>query len=103
MENSMSLEQFADNCTQWANDKGLLIKNNSKAQTCKVMEEVGEVARAVLKNDQPALIDGIGDVMVALAILAAQNGLTLQQCATAAWNEIKNRTGKTVDGTFIKN
>ena len=31
-----------------------------------------------------------------------ENELVLVECANLAWNEIKNRTGKTVGGTFIK-
>lgn len=29
--------------------------------------------------------------------------LNLAECANLAWNEIKDRTGQTIDGTFIKN
>lgn len=91
-----------ENVIQWAKDKDLLKKENSFAQMAKVTEEVGEVASALLKKDTPKLMDGIGDVVVTLILLAEQNGLSIESCLDCAWNEIKNRTGKTVDGTFIK-
>lgn len=88
---------------QWAKDKDLLKKENSLAQMAKVTEEVGEIASALLKKDEVALIDSIGDTVVTLIILAAQNKLTLEECLEAAWKEIKDRKGKTTEeGTFIK-
>lgn len=96
------MKQTIEKVVQWANDKDLLKKENSFAQMAKVTEEVGEVASALLKKDEAKLIDGIGDVIVTLIILAKQNGLDIETCLEAAWIEISNRTGKTVDGTFIK-
>ncbi len=67
------------------------------------MEEVGETAGALLKSKDDEIKDGIGDAFVTLIILAKQLGLTPNECLEAAWNEIKDRTGKTVDGVFVKN
>ena len=91
------------NVIQWANNRNLLNPNNADKQLIKTFEELGEVARAILKDDEEGLIDGIGDVLVTLIILANQKGLTIEQCLKHAWNEIKDRKGKTVNGTFIKN
>ena len=91
-----------ENVLEWANNKSLLKKENSLAQFAKVVEEVGEVGRALLKRNDAELIDGIGDVLVTLIILAAQNNLDVEDCLEAAYTEIKNRKGKTVNGTFIK-
>lgn len=96
------MQETIKNVVQWAADKNLLKKENSFAQMAKVTEEVGEVASALLKKDTPKLIDGIGDVIVTLIMLAEQNGLTIEECLEAAWLEIANRKGKTIDGTFIK-
>ena len=96
------MQETIKNVIQWASDKDLLKKENSLAQMAKVTEEVGEVASALLKKDTPKLIDGIGDVIVTLIILAEQNNLRIEDCLEAAWVEISNRKGKTVDGTFIK-
>ena len=66
------------------------------------MEEVGETASAVLKGDHAKVIDGIGDSFVTLIVLSKQLGLEPLYCLEVAWNEIKDRKGKMVDGTFVK-
>lgn len=86
---------------QWSTDKGLDHSEPSK-QMLKVIEEVGEVSAALVRNDKLALVDGIGDVVVTLVILAQQNNLSLYDCVIAAYSEIKDRKGKTVNGTFVK-
>jgi NTP pyrophosphatase (non-canonical NTP hydrolase) len=96
------MEQLINNVIQWAEDKNLLKKENSFQQFTKVVEETGEIASALAKNQPENLIDAIGDTWVTLIILAAQNGLRPEQCLEAAWNEIKDRKGKTENGVFIK-
>ena len=93
----------------WGEERGLLNVEkftqdliDTNAQTLKLMEEVGELAKAVAYRDEEALKDGIGDCAVVLIILAAQYGLTFEQCLDHAWNEIKHRTGKLEDGLFKK-
>ena len=103
MENEkLSIEELEQNIIKWAKEKNLIKKDNTHKQLVKTIEELGEVARAVCKNDKHALIDGIGDVIVTLGILAAQNETSLTECLTAAWTEIKDRTGQTIDGIFVK-
>jgi NTP pyrophosphatase (non-canonical NTP hydrolase) len=77
-------------------------KGDAKTQTLKLMEEAGEICRAVIKNDKPEIIDGIGDCVVVLTNLAELAGTTIENCIDAAYNEIKNRTGKMSNGTFKK-
>lgn len=96
------MKTLVSNVIGWADDKNLIDKEKSTKQMLKVMEEVGETASALAKGDREELIDGIGDVFVTLIILAAQNGLKPEDCLQSAWDEIKNRTGKTVNGVFIK-
>lgn len=86
---------------QWSKDKGL-DKADSKAQFTKVVEEVGEVASALARSDKELLQDGIGDVVVTLIILAQQNDMTLEECLQVAYKEISGRTGKMINGTFVK-
>lgn len=95
--------QFEREVIQWAQERGLVTEENAKTQLLKSFEEMGEVARAVLKNQQDELIDGLGDVLVTLIILAEIKGVKLEECLESAYNVIKHRTGKTVNGTFIKN
>lgn len=87
---------------QWAIARGLDNQNNRNAQALKVMEEVGETMAALARGKKEAIKDGIGDSIVTLIILAMQCGFTATECLDAAYNEIKNRKGKTVDGVFIK-
>lgn len=87
---------------QWAIARGLDNQNNRNAQALKVMEEVGETMAALARGNKEAIKDGIGDSIVTLIILAMQCGFTATECLDAAYNEIKNRKGKTVDGVFIK-
>jgi NTP pyrophosphatase (non-canonical NTP hydrolase) len=100
--NNKNMIDLVNNVIAWADDKDLLKPENSLKQFTKVVEEVGEVAAALARNDKDELKDGIGDVIVTLIILAEQQGLAVGDCLQAAWDEIKNRKGKTVNGTFIK-
>jgi NTP pyrophosphatase (non-canonical NTP hydrolase) len=95
--------KYEQEVIQWALDKGIITPDNAKSQLLKSFEEMGEVARAVLKDNQEELIDGLGDVLVTLIILAEIKGVKLEDCLGSAYNVIKNRTGKTINGTFIKN
>lgn len=136
---------------QWAKDKDLLKLENAPKQRLKLLEEVGETAGAILKNNTDEIKDGIGDIFVVLVILAEQLNkniifeyedggdvemiddlisellnttfgnndleyfisylldictklnIDLKECASLAWDEIKDRKGNTINGTFIKN
>ena len=86
---------------QWSINKGL-DKAESSKQFLKVVEEVGEVAAALARNDMEALQDGIGDVVVTLIILAQQNDMDLHECLQCAYDEIEGRTGKLIEGESIE-
>jgi len=91
-----------ENIRIWADERGLYDKGDPKTQTLKLMEEAGEICRAVLKKDKPEIIDGIGDCVVVLTNLAHLCDTTIENCIEAAYNEIKGRSGKMVNGTFKK-
>ena len=86
---------------KWSIDRDLHEAESSK-QMLKTLEELGEVASALAKNKPEELKDGIGDVIVTLIILAQQQGLSVEECLEYAYNEIKNREGKMVNGVFVK-
>ena len=86
----------------WANDRGLYDGGDPKTQALKLVEEVGETCRAILKEDAPEMIDGIGDCVVVLTNLAELIGTPIEECIDRAYNEIKGRTGKMVNGTYKK-
>ena len=91
-----------DKIRLWAEDRGLYHKGDPKTQTLKLMEEAGEICRAVLKKDEEQIIDGIGDCVVVLTNLAHLAGTSIEECIDAAYEEIKDRTGKMSNGTFKK-
>ena len=86
----------------WADERGLYEQGDPKTQTLKLMEEAGEICRAVLKEDRDEVIDGIGDCVVVLTNLAELAGTSIEECIETAYNEIKDRTGKMNNGTFKK-
>lgn len=145
--NNLQLTELQPLILQWGKDKNLLFLENAPKQRLKLIEECGELASAILKNDVKLQKDAIGDIFVVLTILAEQLEkkqhltklpyervfvneyvlinrvinysdapnvvsylqtlsleleLDLTECANIAWNEIKNRTGNTINGTFIK-
>ena len=86
----------------WAGERGLYTKGDTKTQFCKLMEEAGELGRAVLKNDDEEFVDAIGDMVVVLTNMAHLGGTTIEKCIATAYEVISKRTGKMVNGTFVK-
>ena len=91
-----------ENIINWAKQRDLIKPENNYKQFTKLVEEVGELASGIAKNDLIKIIDSIGDIQVVLIILAKQYDLDVDVCLDAAWHEIKERKGKTVNGIFIK-
>lgn len=87
---------------EWAHEKGIYKSGDPKTQTLKLLEEAGELAKAILNDDQDEVIDAIGDCVVVLTSVAHLRGVTIEQCIDEAYNVISKRSGKMVDGTFIK-
>ena len=79
---------------QWVIDRNLHTQD-PKVQMCKTMEELGELARAINKGDKEKQMDGIGDTVVTLICISEQLGLKFNGCLDYAYNEIKDRKGKT--------
>ena len=96
-----SPSQF-DLIREWADERGLYDNGDTKTQALKLVEEVGETCRAILKEDYDEVIDGIGDCVVVLTNLAELQGVSIEECIEAAYNEIKNRKGKMANGTYVK-
>jgi len=87
---------------EWADKRGLYDKGDPKTQALKLVEEVGETCRAILKGNDMEAIDGIGDCVVVLTNLAELLGESIESCIEQAYFEIKDRTGKMENGTFKK-
>jgi len=87
---------------EWASDKGIYRSGDAKTQFVKLMEEAGELAQAILKNDEPEVIDAIGDMVVVLTNLAKLRGHNIEDCISSAYNVIAKRKGEMINGTFVK-
>ena len=87
---------------QWAQDRNLIKGATRQAQMVKLMEEIGELASGIAKGKEDVVYDSIGDAFVVLTILAAQSGVQIEDCIDFAYNEIKDRKGRMVNGVFVK-
>jgi len=96
-----SLNRF-DLIRTWAIERGLYEAGDTKTQYLKLMEEAGELGRAILKQDTIEFIDAIGDMVVVLTNLAELGGTHIENCIDEAYDVISKRTGKMVNGTFVK-
>ena len=87
---------------EWASVRGLYAKGDPMTQYVKLQEECGELAKALLKRDEPEVVDAIGDIVVVLTNLAHIKGYKIEDCVESAYKVINKRTGKMVNGTFVK-
>jgi len=100
-ETAPAIEQF-QLIREWAENRGLYSKGDAKTQYIKLQEEAGELAQAILKDDQPEVVDAIGDMVVVLTNLAHLRGVSIEHCIESAYNVINKRKGSMVNGTFVK-
>jgi len=101
-DNPCTCKSQFDLIREWADERGLYENGDPKTQALKLVEEVGEIARAILKEDDCEIVDGIGDCVVVLTNLAELIGEPIEECIEQAYFEISKRTGKMVNGTFVK-
>lgn len=92
---------LTDLIEDWARNKDL-DKAQPEKQMLKLMEEVGELAQGLAKDNLDQVVDSIGDVYVVLTILSMQLGLDIRECVEEAYEEIKGRQGRMVNGVFVK-
>lgn len=97
----MNLNELTTNIEQWAIDRNLHTADPAK-QTIKLGEEFGELCQGIAKNNRDQVIDSIGDMYVVLTILSQQIGVDIEDCIATAYDEIKDRKGKMINGVFVK-
>ena len=90
-----------DRVVEWGRDRGI---NNPAMQFAKLNEEVGEIAHELTRMHfhTNEMADALGDTLVVLIILADIFEYDLRECLKGAYGVIKNRSGRTEDGNFIK-
>ena len=93
---------YFDKIREWAEERGIYEHGDPKTQYLKLMEEAGELGRAILKDNEGEQLDAIGDMVVVLTNLAELLGLTIEECVESAYDVISKRTGKMKNGTFVK-
>lgn len=103
MHFELSINELESKVRDWSRDRKILEHSTSLAQFVKAVSEMGELADALAKHRHNEIRDAIGDVLVCLINVAALEGLNLQECLVAAWEEIKDRRGTlTASGVFVK-
>lgn len=100
-EEDILMNDLIKKVEQWSIDKNLHKAEASK-QYLKFQEEAGEIASALARGQGDNFKDSVGDTIVTLIILAQIEGTSLEECLSIAYEEIKDRTGKTVNGVFVK-
>ena len=97
-----SKQSIFDSIRNWAEVRGIYENGDARTQYIKLQEEAGELAKAMLKDDQAEFVDAIGDMVVVLTNLAEQRNVKIETCIASAYNQISDRTGKMINGTFVK-
>ena len=94
------MEELVNKIAQWHHDRNLIDGSTDKDQYMKLIQEAGELSDNICKGRD--ISDDIGDMMVVLINIATRNNLTITECLEAAYNDIKDRKGRMVDGVFVK-
>ena len=94
------MEELVKNITEWHHNRNLIEGATDKDQFCKLIQEAGELSDNICKGKDVS--DDIGDMIVVLINIATRNNLKLEECMQKAWDDIKDRKGKMIDGVFIK-
>ena len=95
-----TIQQLVHMVEQWHLARNLIEGATDKDQVLKLIQEVGELSDNVCKGQD--IRDDIGDIMVVLINIMKRNDLSLEECLDVAYNDIKDRKGKMVDGIFVK-
>ena len=96
----MQLQDTINSIIQWHYDRNLIDGSSDKDQYLKLIQEAGELSDNICKGKD--IRDDIGDMMVVLINIMERNNLTLNECLEVAYNDIKDRNGRMVDGVFVK-
>ena len=103
----MSYEKLEQKVIEWAKDRDIFENSNAIKQISKTQEELYETLTALRELEQGKesildVADGIGDMLVTIILLAEMVGLDSVNCLADAYEEIKNRKGKMLNGLFVK-
>lgn len=85
---------------QWHKDRNLINGSDDKTQTLKLLQELGELSDSICK--EKPILDDIGDMLVVMINICERNRTSLEECLEVAYEDIKDRKGKMIDGVFVK-
>jgi len=94
------MEELSKLIIQWHHDRNLINGSKDKDQVLKLMQELGELSDSVCKGKD--VKDDLGDMMVVMLNIMERQGVTMEECLLTAYNDIKDRKGRMVDGIFVK-
>ena len=97
---TQALIEDVNNIKRWHHDRNLIEGSDDKSQFAKLIQEAGELSDNICKGKD--IRDDIGDMIVVLINIAERNDLSITDCVRTAWDDIKDRRGKMVDGVFVK-
>jgi NTP pyrophosphatase (non-canonical NTP hydrolase) len=97
------MRDLCDRVVHWADERGLLKGSDSLTQArVKTQEELDELIEALTAGDRLAAEDAYGDLLVTLIVGATCGGYDLEHCLEQAVSVIEKRSGRLVDGVFVK-
>ena len=94
------LQELVELIEQWHVDRNLIDGATDKDQVLKLIQEMGELSDSVCKGQD--IRDDLGDMMVVMINIMKRNDITMEECLSVAYNDIKDRKGKMIDGIFVK-
>ena len=94
------MNNLIEKVIQWHRDRNLIDGSDDKSQVLKLLQELGELSDSVCNDED--IHDDIGDMLVVMINICERNNVTLDDCLTTAYRDIEHRTGRMVDGVFVK-
>ena len=96
------MSDWKERIKQWAADRNLIEGSTPDKQLSKLNEEYNELFDGLLNQNIDDIKDAIGDIQVVLCVMCHQLGIDIDECREIAWEQIKDRKGRMVDGVFVK-
>lgn len=100
LEEKLEFDTLVNKVINWHQDRNLIDGSSDKDQALKLLQELGELSDSICKGED--IKDDIGDMLVVMLNITARNKVSLSQCLAKAWEDIKDRKGKMIDGIFVK-
>ena len=94
------MNELINKVAQWHRDRNLINGASDKDQFCKLIQEAGELSDSICKGKD--VKDDLGDMIVVMINIMERQGISMEECLQKAYDDIKDRKGRMVDGIFVK-